>query len=38
VRRVSVAGVDEVPTGATGKVRKAVLREQRFREPVVVQS
>ena len=30
VRRVSVAEPAEVPKGATGKVRKAVLREQRL--------
>ncbi|HEX4728575.1 MAG TPA: hypothetical protein VH298_12305, partial [Jatrophihabitans sp.] len=38
VRKVSVAGVGELPTGATGKVRKAVLREQRFSNPVAVRS
>ncbi len=30
VRQVSVASAADVPKGATGKVRKAVLREQRF--------
>jgi acyl-coenzyme A synthetase/AMP-(fatty) acid ligase len=34
VRQVAVA--DQLPTGATGKVRKAVLREQRFSNPVAV--
>jgi hypothetical protein len=28
VRRISVVKAADVPTGATGKVRKAVLREQ----------
>ena len=36
VRKVSIAAAGELPTGATGKVRKAVLREQRFRDPAVM--
>jgi acyl-coenzyme A synthetase/AMP-(fatty) acid ligase len=34
VRKVGIA--DQLPTGATGKVRKAVLREQRFSNPLAV--
>jgi acyl-coenzyme A synthetase/AMP-(fatty) acid ligase len=36
VRKVGIAGAGELPTGATGKIRKAVLREQRFSNPMAV--
>jgi acyl-coenzyme A synthetase/AMP-(fatty) acid ligase len=36
VRQVSVAAPGELPKGATGKVRKAVLREQRFTGAIAV--
>ncbi|HET6208912.1 MAG TPA: fatty acid--CoA ligase family protein, partial [Jatrophihabitans sp.] len=38
LRQVGIAGAGEVPTGATGKVRKAVLREQRFADPVAAKA